>query len=345
MPSKIPQSQSVSISNLERDAEIRRLEQRLVDHPDDRNAVRNLVLILDYYTPSKQGIGAFTDCQRKIAAQYRRDGWSTDLLNHGKAAQHYQQWQDGLDSMSVRPQIVITQLFMGKFIAIHGVPGYCNFRLTLFKNEGAISRICHDCYKVQILAQDLATLIQVYFIIHGLKLPRDNARKCMVELRENIPNPYKAYIYCESEDEVKFCHKKFQQALQIFGVSGVQIGTSHGCSEYGLKYPEFKFSNDGIHRSFERPDSWDLQESEFFSEIKIRQPDRVDNNKQGIITIRDIIAFQTWVKYAQIIGDQSCKMFTDRSNVVMPEPFITRVGKQAQMRNTQMKELRDKLSS
>ncbi len=344
MPSKMPKSQSVLVRNLERDAEIRRLEHRLVDHPDDKKAARDLVMILDYYAPSKQGIGAFADCQRMIAANYRRDGWSTDLLNHEKAAQHYQQWQDCLDSMSVQPQIAITQLFMGEFIAIHGAPGYCDLRLTLFKNEGVISSVCHDCYKIQILAQNLATLIQVYFIIHGLKLPRDNARKCMVELREDIPYPYKGYIYCDSEDEVKFCLQVFQQALQIFGVSGVQIGISHGCSEYGLKYPEFKFSNDGGHRSFERPASWELQESKFFSEIIVRQGDRVDNNKQGI-TIRDVIAFQTWIKYAQIIGDQSCKIFTDKSNIVKPERFIARVGKQAQMRNTQMKELCNRFSS
>ncbi len=344
MFSKIPQSQSALASDLERAAEVKKLEQRLIEYPNDRKATRRLVTVLDYFMPSKSGIGAYTDCQQKIAAHYRQDGWSTDLVDLKEMTQHYQEWFACLNAMNVQPQIPVTQLFMGKFITIHDTQGYCDTRLALFKNEGAISRICHECYKVQILPQDMTSLIQTYFIIRGLKLPRDNARKCMVELREGIPYPYKAYIYCESEDEVKFCLKKFQQALQTFGVSGVQSGISHGCSEYGLKYPEFKFSNDGSHHSFERPDSWDQQEEKFFSENQMPQRDRIDNNKQGI-TIRDIIAFQTWVKYAQIIGDQSCKPFTGNPIVTLPEPFIMRVGRQAQMRNSQMEELRDRLSS
>lgn len=343
MFSKTPQSITVSMNNAERDAEVKKLEQWLVDHPGDRSAARRLITILDYYIPSEQGIGAFTDCQRAIAAQYQKYSWTTDLLNHEKVAQYYKEWQTCLSSMNVRPQIPITQLFMGKFHYVHGEQALCNVRLSLFKKEGVISRICHDCYKVQILPQNLMALIQTYSIMRELKLPRDNPRKCMIELREDIQYPYKGYIFCESEEEVIFCLKEFRQALQKLGVSGVLCGISHGCSEYSLKYPGFKYSNDGAHRSFDRPDSWDQSESKFYSEMQILLPDRVDNNKI-YISIRDIITFYTWVKYAWIIGDDTCKMHLDKQTINLPKPFVTRVKNQAELRKKQMEELRDRLS-
>ena len=279
MFNKTHQSISVSASNADRDVVVKKLEQWVIDHPSDRGAAQKLVGILDYYIPCKQGIGAFTDCQREIAAQYQKFSWATDLLNHEKMALHYKEWLTCLNSMNVRPQASEAQLFMGKFHYVHGEIALCNLRLSLFKKEGVIPRICYDCYKVQILPQNLTVLIQVYSILRELKLPRDNLRKCMIELREDIQYPYKGYIFCESEDEVKLCLKEFRQALQKFGVSGVLSGISHGCSEYSLKYPGFKYSDDGAHRSFDRPESWDRSESKFYSEMKIARADKVDHNK------------------------------------------------------------------
>lgn len=343
MLNKAHQSISAPASDADRDVVIKKLEQRVIDHPGDNGAAQKIIKILDYYIPSKQDIGAITNCQQEIAAQYQSISWATDLLNPEKMAQHYNEWQTHLNSMNVRPQICETQLFMGKFHYIHGEAALCNLRLSLFKEEGVISRICHDCYKVQILPQNLAAFIQIYCVMRELKLPRNNSRKCMIELREDVQYPYKGYIYCESEDEAKFCLKEFRQALQKFGVSGVLSGISHGCSEHSLKYPDFKYSNDGAHRSFDRPNSWDQSESRFYSRVKIMRRDKVDFDKK-YISIRDIFGFRTWVKYAWLIGDDSCEIFLGKQAINLPEHFTTRVKNQAELRNKQMDELRNRLS-
>ena len=74
-----------------------------------------------------------------------------------------------------------------------------------------------------------------------------------------------------------------------------------------------------------------------------RQP-RKDYNHENI-TIRDVIALRTWIDYAEIIGDDSWRMFRDAPAANKPEPFATRVKMQSQMRKTQMDELRERLSS
>ncbi len=166
----------------------------------------------------------------------------------------------------------------------------------------------------------------------------------MIELREDIPNPYKAYIFCESEDEVKKCLNKLKHILDATGISDVYCGISHGCSEYGLKYPKFKYSDDGAHRSFERPASWDQEESEFWSVTPLPAMAGKGNRKVGI-SIRDIIGYRTWIDYAEIIGDDSWTLFREAPSTNKPKIFVERVMKQAQLRNTQMKELRQRLLS
>ncbi len=330
------------VTNLMRDAKIDELEKVLVNRPNNSKAARMLVSVMDYYL-SSQELGAYTNCQRMISTQYRDNDWPNDLLNRDKVGEYYKHWESLLDSMNVQPKILISQIYSGSLHTIGGKEANCKFHLAMFEQEEAISRMCHDCYKIQILPQDLTTLVQTYFILRELKLPRDNARKCMIELREEIPNPYKGYIYCESEEEANFCLDVFQQALSASGVSNVYCGISHGCSEYSIKYPEFKYSNDGTHRSFERPESWDQTETEFFSTKQMPEADRVDYNKQGL-TIRDIIAFRTWIGYAEIIGDDSCTMFRDKPTTI-PEGFAERIRKQAQQRKTEREALGEKISS
>ena len=166
----------------------------------------------------------------------------------------------------------------------------------------------------------------------------------MVEVREAVPYPYKGYVYCQSEDEAKYCLEAFEQAMRSSGVSNVISGISHGCSEYGLRYPEWKYSKDGSHRLFERPKSWDESESEFFATKQNWLPPVPHYNKDGV-TVCDIFVFNTWVNYAEIIGDDSWKTFHDSPASDMPEHFAARVSQQSQQRKAEFLELKNRYSA
>lgn len=342
--SKLTQSKSVSVTASQLDEAVEQLEKLLRNKPNDMHALKKLVMILDFHLPSKRGLGAYSDCQHMFSTKFQEKSWIDDVLNSGNLSEHYKQWQAFLDSILVIPKLPVPQLFSGGLITIDGINAYCGLRLSMFKKEGVISRFCDDCFKVQILPVDLAALMQTYFVLRGLKLPRDNTRKCMLEFREDIPYPYKGYIYCESEDEAKFCLEKLQQALRDSRISNVYCGISHGCSEYGLKYPQFKYSKDGAHRSFERPAFWDRSESEFWSVTDKPAPARKDHNKESI-SIQEMVGFRTWIDYAEIIGDDSSRKFRNTPSANKPVQFAERARKQSQLRKSQMEELRQRLSS
>lgn len=320
------------------------LEKKLSAEPEDPMSFGRLVAILDTFLPDGGEAGPYTECQRFLVSNFREETWLDDALNISKIPEYYKQWQGIVDSMCKVPSIAITQLFYGGIITINDEPAYCNKRLALFKEESVISRLCHECYKVQILTSDVAALMQVYFIFRKLELPRDNTRKCMVEIREDIPNPYKGYIYCQSEEEAFICLEKFQEALRAYQVSNVFCAVSHGCSEFGLEYPNFKFSADGAHHSFERPAVWDEVEDKFWSEQRKMISVRDDNYSESI-TLRDIIVLRTWIDYAEMIGDTSCGKFRDKPSTRKPKRFAERVEKQSRDRKMQLDDLRQRLSS
>lgn len=324
------------------DRVIEDLEKRLEVNPGDKLSAVQLLRVLDRYMPSEHIKGTYTNCQRKLAIQLKKSDWIDELLGSSKnTAEQFKQWQAVIDSAHANLPVPVVQLLTGRPHYINNIQSRCPERLSLFKQEGVISGFCHDCFKVQILPLNLTALMQTYFVIRALKLPRDNARKCMVELREAVSYPYKGYIFCESEDEAKFCRGEFQKSLQAHQISDVYCGISHGCSEYGLKYPEFKYSNDGSHNSFVRPANWDSVESDFFSDSENLHPEEEDHNKQGL-SLRDVIGFRTWIDYAEIIGDETSTRYRKKPTFKKPEPFATRVAKQSQMRKAQMEELSEK---
>ena len=79
----------------------------------------------------------------------------------------------------------------------------CNRHKKVFNKYNIIPKYCFSCFKVQIELKEVSQLIKLFFIFNHLKLPKDNIRKCFIELRENVNGNYKALIYCSSVDEAK----------------------------------------------------------------------------------------------------------------------------------------------
>lgn len=323
------------------DNAIGQLEQALLANPRNQRAAKRLVELLEAHRPGIFLSGRYTDCQRVLSGSFQETNWVDELFEPTMLAERYRGWQELLDGRALVANLPITQLFMGQFHRIKRQYTNCNARLELFKEQGVISRLCHDCYKVQILPVDLVGLMQTYFVLRKLDLPNDNARKCMIELRVPVIYPYKGYIYSETEEEVEDCLARFRELLKELGLSNIFSGISHGCSEYGLEFPEFKYSADGAHRSFERPADWDRREADFWAGRGDLSPLRTDNNHEGM-SLRDVMGLRCWIDYAQMIGDESWRVFRDRPRNIGVPQFVERVRKQAARRHAEMQELRQR---
>jgi hypothetical protein len=145
-------------------------------------------------------------------------------------------------------------------------------------------------------------------------------------------------IYCESEEDAQYCAAKFREALTGYEQSRIFTGLSHGCSEYGLKHPEFKYSASGNHRTFVRPVAWDTVEDDCFNANPFPEKHGSGFDKDGI-SVRDVFGFRTWIDYAEIVGDETSQKFRARRTGDYAGPFAKRAKNQASVRRKQMDEL------
>ncbi|WP_170760862.1 hypothetical protein [Ruegeria lacuscaerulensis] len=318
-------------------AQLEKLEDWVANKPNDLPAIRQLVTLLELPDPGAAPSGAFGKAQTRIGRSLK-PGWQKSFLDSARSAEAYGQWLDILNSARIQHAVPIGQVFSGKVMTIKGQHLYCGEKLKFFKETSVIPALCHDCYKVQILPENLEAMFQTYFLLLNLDLPGDNARKCMIELRDGIKFPYKAYIFCESIAEVKASLAAFQDIQAKFGIRGVHSKISHGCSEYGLEYPEFKYSETEDQNRFETPAGWRDVEDKHFGRLKLPPPQTHTKTKL-LISLRDVFAFRTWVKYAELIGDKSCRRYQAAIGPDLPAPFVKRVKGQAELRHHEMLEL------
>lgn len=324
--------------------QIQQLETRIKAEPNNLRLVSNLISFLDWHAPKNTGQSPYSECQRALHASFTTTDFGTAPLSENFLLQNFPNWNSILDSFDINRSIPLTQIFQGNRLTINGTPTNCATYLEMFKNTDVIHNVCYDCFKVQILPLSVYSLIILYFNMMKIRLDRNNYRKCMVELRESVKFPYKGYVFCESEIEAQLCLSKIRMEMEISGINDVCYGISHGCSEYGIKYPSFKYSPDGSHRSFQRPENWDFIEKRFTSK-KLKSGRRIDDQSNEALTIKDMLSFETWLKYAEIIGDKSHKKLQTEIPLKNTETFSDRVSKQASSRVSDLYELRARLNS
>ncbi|MGJ8532867.1 MAG: hypothetical protein ACSHYC_11860 [Alphaproteobacteria bacterium] len=333
------QQKTANFTNLELDDVVASREKLLADRPNDIGLTGNLLLMLDCQVPRTSGTGPYSRCQSALSSQIQITKVNDNHLDADFLIASINECREIISRFEINRKIAAQQIFEGTRQIINEQPVYCRKYLDFFKNTQAICGICYDCYKIQIAPSNVVDLMRLSMILKIIELDRDNARKCMIEMREGIEKPYKGYIYCESESEAIDCLKVLRTNLKQFGLAHIPCGISHGCSEYGLKYPEFKFSDDGAHRSQKQPDEWRKTEDEYFSE-PFSEKGQVLNFNTHEITLRDVICYETWIKYSEIIGDDTHKLFPAVPADGKVQGFINLASKQATIRKAQLVELR-----
>lgn len=322
---------------------ISKLESILSVNPTNARAASKLMMLLDYLSPVVLGDGPYSDCQRAL------DKLGKDCLvintepNSDKTVDKIGLWQSVLNKYDVAQSVSVNQLYSGNRHEINHQEARCPIFIQFFKQNLVIPRLCYDCFKVQILPADIISLVKLFVLFKTLELPRDNFRKCMIEVREAVPFPYKAYIFCQSEEEAAICLELVKSRMGKIGLSQIYCTITHGCSEYGIEYPEFKYSDNGSHRTFKSPATWKKIQEDFKAMIPQSNGNR-ENYSNNQITVHDQIGIGTWINYAKLIGDPSCEVFCDVSVGKKLAPFSERVAGQSHLRRLQITQLKSRQS-
>lgn len=155
-------------------------------------------------------------------------------------------------------------------------------------------------------------LFKLLVIFEKLTLPNDNARKCMVEGRDDCSGAYKGFIYCRSMGEAKEVRKMVRRAISDELSPNVPIALKRGCSEFSHTYPEYSHMTRGCGIMKYRKD-WKAREDLFDKQVSNADiagasyavaPDATSADTPTYPP-REIFAMWHWLRYAATIGDLS----------------------------------------
>ena len=189
-----------------------------------------------------------------------------------------------------------------------GIPdNNCSRHMYIFYKYNIIPKHCFSCYKVQIKLRTIVELIKLFIIFNDIKLPNNNSRKCMIELRPFCKGYYKGFIYCSELEEAKDISSYITEIIRTTIKNKVSIQIKRGCSEYALKYPQYKELDISKKNIMNYENQWTSIEKK--SDEKNNDWLKA-NNSSKVFNLDSYLTIKNWISYAQKIGDESAKIIT-----------------------------------
>jgi tetratricopeptide (TPR) repeat protein len=180
----------------------------------------------------------------------------------------------------------------------------CGRQFSVFNNFNIIPKFCFSCIKVTIDLDAVIDLIKLFLIFENVKLPNDNTRKCMIDLRSTSKTNYKGFIYCRSIEEAKEVKAILDKIIKNNISENLDFKIKRGCSEFNLKYPGFDNINENI---FDYNPDWKKYEESNdrkFPKYNLKKKKQKTNNG---LSLNDIMIMKNWLIFAYCIKDESCK--------------------------------------
>ena len=274
-------------------------------NPENLNAQNNLIHLLNYFNPKN------SDDNSIVKANFLIKKIKTDIsiLEH-------------ISDLSLFEYLTKCNQILKKNIKnlsffdsqIHRRNGYdlnCNRHHKAFNKFNIIPKYCFSCFKIQIELTTVSNLIRLFFIFDQLRLPKDNIRKCFIELRPGIPGTYKGLIYCSSIEEAESVFEIVKPYMQKLMLDNFDIKIKRGCTEFDLAFPGYKKVDDLNKIVYN--EEWTKKEELIDHEISngSQKGKKVFNRSLSGTCLGDILIINNWLNYAKLLNDKSYKKITD----------------------------------
>ena len=153
--------------------------------------------------------------------------------------------------------------------------------------------------------------MKLFFIFDQLKLPKDNIRKCFIELRPGITGTYKGLIYCSSIEEAESTFEIVKPYMQKLILDNFDIKIKRGCTEFDLAFPGYKEASDLNKIVYD--EEWTKKEKLIDHEISngSKKGKKVFNRSLSGTCLGDILVINNWLNYAKRIDDMTYKHISE----------------------------------
>ncbi|MDC3340788.1 tetratricopeptide repeat protein, partial [Planktomarina temperata] len=185
----------------------------------------------------------------------------------------------------------------------------CKRHQAVFREKKIIPNFCFGCYKVQVDVTTVLDLIRLAALFYESEFESDLTRKCLVEVRPNIPGSYKGLIYCRGIDQAHSV--KTQLDVQVRDIDKNLVAKiKRGCSEFPLTFPRYGEIGASERDMMQYPQEWQPLETEF-DEKNLITPQTFVMSSLKEFCLSDYLIIQKWIDYSKGIGDPTSKLFCD----------------------------------
>ena len=269
--------------------------------PDYAEAKHNLAETLKIYSPKNNHRNPLIDLDNKIKAKHNKHAlpkidqelaaYTSNLLNE-------------LQSADKNLSTKYLQIYRRNNVDLN-----CKRHMQIFKEKEIIPKFCFGCYKVQVDVTTVLDLIRLAALFYESEFESDLTRKCLVEVRPNIPGSYKGLIYCRGIDQAHSV--KTQLDVHVRDIDKNLVAKiKKGCSEFPLAFPEYGEVAASEEEMLQYPQAWQALEVEFDVESPI-PPKTYVNSSLKEFCLSDYLIIQKWIDYAKGIGDPTSELFCD----------------------------------
>ena len=277
---------------------IKNYTKALKCNPEHLNAQNNLIRSLNFYKADQSEDNSIIKANNKIQ-ESRSKILTINEINTPNISRFIKECNEIIKTNLKKTIFLETQIHKR-----NGENLNCDRHKKVFNEYNIIPKYCFSCFKVQIELMEVSELIKLFFIFNHLKLPKDNIRKCFIELRESVNGNYKALIYCSSVNEAKIVSELTNVYLKKF-LKNFKLDIKRGCTEFDFSFPGYK----DIKKINEIVYDEEWNKKEKLIDIEIANGSQKGKKKfsRSIndITLSDVLIINNWLTYAKIIGDES----------------------------------------
>ena len=284
------------------DKAIEKYSQVLELNPKHIAAQATIISILDFFIPdnkNKNLIIAANNDLKKIKTNFtlnygiKKNELANVFENANKIIQEYNKELTNNN----------TQVYRRNSINLN-----CERHFEIFNKFNIIPKFCFSCFKIQIEPKNVLELFKLYFIFDKLELPKNNLRKCMIEMRPKVSGTYKGFIYCSSTDETTEILKIISPIINKLTNSKVKI--KRGCSEYADVFPSYKEINKNNINYMKYRNEWEEKEK---MHDTIKKKNFNSKNSLCGLSISDVLIINNWLSYAKAIDDLTYKNISEET--------------------------------
>ena len=280
------------------EAAINSYDEVLKIEPDTAQAKKNLVSLLTSYTPQKESINPIikvNEAIRKIDITCK----SSKTIPDEHIVNLFLESSSFIIGNSLEIRTELTQTYRRNSVDLN-----CKRHMSIFNEHDIIPEFCFGCYKVQVEPRSIIDLIKLYVVFDQLELDDNNTRKCMVELRPDIPGFYKGLIYCSGLKEAGQIAEYLNRVVKDRIGSGMSAKVKRGCSEYPVSFPDYKEINHSGPQLMRYPEDWKVIENDHDRKKPMKAKENLKPSLSGL-SLNDVLIIRKWLDYARGIGDSS----------------------------------------